>query len=365
MPAYLTLLDSSANRVYRRSAPILAAAELSVTAGWARQIRPAELNGAGAVRFEAEQIDAPGLAAQSSGLVTFEAVGDLLRPVALPSIDAMDDDLLTIPKYQGKTSESFTRLLLHVTASQVVRAGRPAACGGLDVLDPLAGRGTTLLAAWTTGNNGYGVEADGKAVDALAAFVKTYLRTKRFKHSARMSPVRRDGRTMGRRFDAEVRLAQATHDRPANSGLPTLQLTVFTGDTRDSAALFGKRRFDAIVTDAPYGIVHGARRRGELSRSPAALLAEAIPVWAGQLRPGGAMGIAWNTYSLGRTELAGMLADAGLDVRDGGAWGDFEHRVDHAIVRDLVVAVRACDDQPRGSMTAVPAPQAAPASRSS
>ncbi|GAA2183029.1 SAM-dependent methyltransferase [Brooklawnia cerclae] len=334
MPAYLTLLASSANRVYQHSAPALAAAELAVTAPWASGIRASDLCGAGAVRFDADDLDELALAAQSSGLVTFELVGDLLRPVGLPSIEAMDDDLLTIPKYQGKTNESFTRLLLHVTLSQVSRPGP------LDVLDPLAGRGTTLLAAWVAGHNGYGVEADDKAVDALAAFIKTYLRTKRLKHSAGVTPVRREGRTVGRRLDAEVRLAEPTHDRPAHPGLPTLRLTVFTGDTRTSAELYGKRQFDAIVTDAPYGVVHGARRGSESSRSAAALLAEAVPVWARQLRPGGAMGISWNTLSLGRADLVGMLADAGLEVRDEEPWRAFGHRVDQAIVRDLVVAVR-------------------------
>ena len=350
------LLDPSANRVYREATPALSAAELAVTSDFAHSISPATLGSAQGLRFSADEIDELALAAQSSLLAGFEETGaGLLRPLDLPDLDVMDDDLVTIPKYAGKTNEAFTRMLLHLVCSQVSRPGP------LDILDPLAGRGTTLLAAWQAGHNGYGVEADAKSFEALAGFIKTYLRTKRIKHSADVTPVRRNNHTVGRRLDAEARLDEATHDHPAMPGRPHLRMTVFTGDTRDSAALFGRKRFDAIVTDAPYGIVHGAERRGQdrrgssskhgrkpgqkpptapgRDRSPAALLAEAIPVWRSQLKPGGALGISWNTFTLPRAELVEMLADAGLRPRDEGPWQQFAHRVDASINRDLVVAV--------------------------
>lgn len=338
MPTFLTLLSPTANRVYRQATPTLAAAELAVTADFARQISTTTLGTADALRFEADEIDELVLAAQSAHLVSFEETPGGLRPLDIGTTAVLDDDLVTIPKYQGKTNELFTRLLLHLTLSQIDRPGP------LEVLDPLAGRGTTLLAAWQAGHHGFGVEADDKSFEALAAYLKTYLRTKRLKHSAQVSPVRRDGRSVGRRLDAEARLADATRDQPARPGLPTLKMTVFTGDTRDSAALFGRKRFDAIVTDAPYGVVHGAEQNRsakggrQRDRSPGALLAEAIPIWRSQLRPGGALGISWNTLTLPRGELVAMLADAGLKVHDDGPWRDFQHRVDSSISRDLAVA---------------------------
>lgn len=334
------LLDPSANRVYRQATARLAAAELAVTTDFVSDITVDRLGNAPALRFRADEVDELALANQSSQLVTFEQADGRLAPLELPRVEVLEDDLLTIQKYQGKTNEAFTRLLLHLTCSQVRRPGP------LTVLDPLAGRGTTLLAAWLAGHHGYGVEADDKAFEALAGYLKTYLRTKRLKHSADITPVRRDGRNLGRRLDVTVRLGAPTHDRPARPGLPNLELTVFTGDARDSAALFGRRRFDAIVTDAPYGVVHGAQRtratRGERQRdrSPAELLGEVVGVWASQLRPGGALGIAWNTFSLPRAELARVLTEAGLTVRGEGAWLDFAHRVDSAINRDLMVGVR-------------------------
>ena len=66
-----------------------------------------------------------------------------------------------------------------------------------------------------------------------------------------------------------------------------------------------------------------------------------IPVWTQLLRPGGAMGIAVNTRVSPRDDVMGLLADAGLEPCDSGPWHGFEHRVDQAIVRDVVVATRA------------------------
>lgn len=338
------LLNPAANHVYRQATPALAAAELEVTAPFVTAIEPTTVGGADALRFSADDPDELVLAGQSSLLACFEENGGWLRPLELPELRVLDDDLVTIPKYPGKTNEAFTRLLLHLTLSQVARPGP------LEVLDPLAGRGTTLLAAWQAGQHGYGVETDEKAFDALVSYLKTYLRAKRIKHSVQVTPVRRDGRSIGRRLDAEARLDEATRDRSARPGQPRLKMTVFTGDTRDAAALFGRKRFDAIVTDAPYGIVHGAEHRGQgrqnthghqngRDRSPQGLLSEAIPVWRSQLKAGGALGIAWNTYTLSRAELLEMLAETGLHGLDEGPWLNFEHRVDSSIVRDLVVAV--------------------------
>jgi SAM-dependent methyltransferase len=258
----------------------------------------------------------------------------LLRPVALPRPDRFDDDLVTIPKYAGKTNEQFTRLLLNVTLASCRRdSDRPAT-----VLDPMSGRGTTLSTAWILGHHAFGVESDPKAVEAQASFLRTYLRRKRLKHRLTTNPVRRDGKPFGRRLDAEV--------RPDDGG-PELQLTVFTGDTRDSATLYGKRRFDAVVVDAPYGVVHGSARGpsggNARDRSAAGLLAEAIPVWARQLRPGGALGVSWNTLGLQREGLAEIARGAGLTPLTAGPYLRFGHRVDSSIHRDLFVATVASD----------------------
>lgn len=337
MTSCLVLLAPSANHVYAAQAPEVCAAELELTCPGHGPWRQETIAGVHYLRGEVDPGDpavASALARASAALACFTTddldVPPMLRPVQLPRVDALDEDLVTIPKYRGKTNEQFTRLLVNLTLASL--QGSPARRRDkgerLAVLDPLCGRGTTLQTAWIAGHDAYGVELDPKAVEALAAHVTTWLRRKRLKHSAGMTKVRREGRSLGRRFDAEIRLD------------PPLHMGVFTGDGRDSARLWGQRTFDAVVCDAPYGVVHGAQSETGRDRSPAELLAEALPVWAGQLRHGGALGCAWNTYGLAREDLTDLLADAGLEPLHGPAHNRLAHRVDSSIHRDVVVAVK-------------------------
>lgn len=324
----LVALAPSANRVYAGSAPTLVAAELQIMLGADVAVQPVMVAGVPYLELDAD--DAATLAALgrlSAFHAAYERVGDLLRPILVTRPDQFEDDLVTIPKYTGKTNEQFTRLLVNVT----VAALRRPADGPLSLLDPLSGRGTTLSTGLTLGYDVAGVEVEAKAVEAYAAFLKTYLRRKRVKHTVAVNPVRRQGRSLGRRLDAEI--------TPPGGGR-ALTLSVFTGDTRQSAALYGKRRFDAVVSDAPYGVVHGSAASGLRERSAAGLLADALPVWAGQLKVGGALGLAWNSLGLTRERLTAIAVEAGLQPMAEGPYRQLAHRVDASIHRDVLVAVR-------------------------
>ena len=333
MPRFLMLRTPSANRVYAGESGPLTAAELTITAPTLTEIDTVEIAGVSYLAFESAGLNdalLETLARQSACFALFEDEGQLLRPVPLPAAFALDDDLITIPKYQGKTNEQFTLLLMGVTLASIAR--EPS--GPRQILDPLAGRGTTLSTALLLGHDAYGVEGDAKAFEQMASFYKTYLRRKRIKHTAEIRPVKRDGKSVATRFDAEI---VTTAGR--------LKVGAFTGDTRQSGELFGKKKFDAIVTDAPYGVAHGATTdvrgtSGRRDRSPAGLLREALPVWSAQLMHGGALGLSWNTLGLTREDLAAMLVEAGLNPQSGGAWERFGHRVDSSIHRDLMVAVK-------------------------
>lgn len=339
MPRHLLLVNPSANRVFAGQAAALAAAELELCVPGVSDVEPTTLAGVDYVAYTADDAHAADVARLSSTLALFAAEGELLRPVEAPRDDVLDDDLVSIPKYQGKTNEQFTRLLLGVTLAQV-RKPRPRRV----VLDPLCGRGTTLSLAWTLGCDAGGVEGDEKAVEAYAAYLKTYLRRKRLKHTAELRPVRREGQALGQRFEATL-----TDPSRTSTGL---SMTVFTGDTRTSAELFGKKKFDAVVADAPYGVVHGSHSDvrgtfGRRDRSAAGLLRESVPVWAEQLTKGGAMGLSWNTLGMPREDLAQVMTDAGLTVMSDGPWLRLGHRVDSSIHRDVIVGVREIAS-PRG-----------------
>jgi hypothetical protein len=337
MADHLILLAPSANRVYASEANRLVAAELKVLLGAHDHpvIEPVTLARIGYLALATDSLDeqvTSALGRLSGFYAAFQREHDRLLPVEVRTPDLFDDDLVTIPKYPGKTNEQFTRLLINVTLASM---RRPAG-GAVSILDPLCGRGTTLSTAMMLGCNAAGVEAELKAVEAYAAYLRTYWRRKRLKHSLELSPVRREGKIIGRRLNAEV--IPVGRDRP-------VALTVFSGDTRQSAALYGKRKFDAVLADAPYGVVHGSHTdvhgtSAKRDRSAVGLISEALPVWARQLKTGGALGLSWNAIGLRRERLLELVADAGLEPLDFGPYRDFAHRVDSSIRRDIVVAIK-------------------------
>jgi hypothetical protein len=330
---YALLVAPSANRVYTQSAPDLTRAELAAFSAGALENRvgPAAVRTIAGKAYLAFETDEPlseddlgVLGNLSSGFALFELLdGDLLRPLATPALDRFDDDLITIQKYSGKTNENFTRLLLNVTALASAWGGQ-FATRTFTVLDPVAGRGTTLNQAVMYGWNALGIEVDGKDVDAYAAFLKTYLRQKRLKHSADITPVRREGKKLGRRFDVEF-TATGQH------------LALFEADTTNARALLKRQSADLLVADLPYGVVHGARTQGKLQRGPLDLLEAALPGWVELIKPGGAVGLSWNTHVAPRQQAIELLEAHGLAPLDSAG---FEHRVDQAILRDILLARR-------------------------
>src|SRR5690242_4182173 len=118
---YALLIAPSANRVYASEATRLTGSELAMF-GTVLSVPPTEvaeesLGGVPYVGFTAAltEADLAYLANLSSIYVLFDVVGDLLRPVPLHPLAHFDDDLITIPKYAGKTNEQFTKLLLNAT----------------------------------------------------------------------------------------------------------------------------------------------------------------------------------------------------------------------------------------------------------
>jgi SAM-dependent methyltransferase len=351
MQQYAILISPSANRVYARTAARMAANEIRVFSehvldGEIEDVEETALGGVPYLVFRSDSLtgrDLRLLANLSSLHALFAVRGRMLEPIAVERLDRYDDDLTSILKYVGKTNEQFTKLLLNVTAATALppdrllndrEVGGGAAGGTVKVLDPMCGRGTTLNQAAMYGWDGFGVEVDKRDFEAYSGFVPRWLRDKRLKHQAFTSRVKRDGRAIGQRTRVEF---AATKEWYRDGDLQVLEIV--NTDTLRSGEVFKKRAFDLVVTDAPYGVQHAAVRGSrELTRRPTELLEAAIPVWTELLRPGGAIGLSWNTYMTAREDLAAMLEDAGLEVMDAEPFLDFEHRVDQAINRDLIVA---------------------------
>lgn len=334
---FALLVSPAQNRVYAQQGSALAVAELRAVSEQAlgsalSDVREQVFGSVGYVTFGVAEGSALSALARdwlsnlaaTFALFELEADGKLV-PLPLSRWDQLDSDLLTIQKYTGKTNEAFTKLLVNVTLAASAFAGekRP-----LSVLDPLCGRGTTLNQALMYGFHATGVEHDKKDYEAFALFIQRWVKDKRLKHSAVAGHVK---------GHPKLDLAFGLDKERFKAG-DTQRITFVNADTLSVGEVFPRRSFDLIVTDAPYGVQHGAQTAQALSRKPLELLEGAIPVWRKALRSGGAIGISWNNLVLRREELSKILAENGLAPCDSAAYRGFEHRVDSSIQRDLIVA---------------------------
>ena len=332
MPSYALLVRPAANRVFGGDAAALLTSALRVVdrvahGGRLDDIATATIAGIEYVTFDADaELDertTTMLGTLSSTYALYGREGDLLRPVPASPLDRYDDDLVTTQRYVGKTNETFTRLLVNVALAVAPPSTHPR------ILDPLCGRGTTLHHALLLGGDALGIDLDAKDTEAYATFLKTWLQEKRIKHQLDATAGRRRFRvTIGRKG------AAASDERQL--------VDVATADTTEAPTLFGKATVDAIATDLPYGVQHGARSgaAATLSRRPSDLLVEALPAWRAVLRPGGGMALSWNTRVLPRDALVAIVVDAGFELPELGDDVAFSHRVDRTITRDVVIARR-------------------------
>jgi SAM-dependent methyltransferase len=345
MSRYAFLLLPSFNRVYAAASAHLAQTELEVFAaameGRVDDIGTSDIAGVPYVTFGCDDLsarDAALLGNLSSLYALFQVADDeMLRPVPAPRLDRLDDDLLTILKYQGKTNEQFTKLLLNVTLLSS-RFADEMLTRRLRVLDPLCGRGTTLNQALMYGFDAWGMDIDKRDVEAYSAFIQRWVKDKRLKHQAEFVPIRRDKKVIAHRL--RVSFAATKEEYKAGD---VQQLDVVLAESDKAPNFFRADSADLIVADLPYGIQHGSTAGGHpggtsLTRSPLDLLTECAPAWAKVLRPGGALGISWNTFVAKREDAAEALNAAGLTVLDSGPYLKFRHRVDQAINRDILVA---------------------------
>ena len=82
-----------------------------------------------------------------------------LKPIVIKREDFIDESISTILKYTGKTNELFTRMMINVAYYSQDRTG------DIRLLDPIAGKGTTLYEGIIKGYNVYGIEIGDKIVN--------------------------------------------------------------------------------------------------------------------------------------------------------------------------------------------------------
>jgi len=331
---YRFLLLPHANIRYQESLNQLGQSELRCmlhAMGIAAPVTVEHLGGAAFLTFECDPLTDAQLASLSrhSALTLMcQEEGGLLRPLERPDHDYLPRDLAEVLKYKGKTSAVFTKMMINLAlcASSFDGAKQP-----ITVLDPLCGRGTTLFTALQCGMNSVGIDMDHKDLKEAADYFSRYLQFHRLKHKLDQGSRTVKGQPVP---DAVYTLAQ---NKAAYQAGDTRTLRLMLGDTALIGPLLKKTPAELIVTDLPYGVQH-APQEGRRAGSFAGMLRRVLPAWKEALKPGGAMAISFNTLTLPRQTLMEVVDAAGFEVLAEAPYDHFEHFVEQAVTRDVVVA---------------------------
>jgi len=330
---YAILFNPGHNRVYFETSLKLSVSEFNIVAQKSNaQVRT--IAGIEYLTFDTDteltQSEIKILSDLSFIYALFMIEGEYFKPVAKLNDDFVDDSISTILKYSGKTNEIFTRMMINVgyysqTNTQNIR-----------LLDPLAGKGTTLYEGLIKGYNVYGIEIGDGVVNESYHFLHKFLETAKYKFettSIKTSGANKSYTALRHTFETAK-----TKEDFKNKNTRTIEM--IAGNSMYADKFYKKNFFDLIVGDLPYGVQHSNvtnEKQSSMTRNPTELLNACLPSWLEVLKPGGVVVLSWNVNVVNRKQMEQIFAEHGLNVKNDGAYSQFEHRVDQAIVRDLVV----------------------------
>ena len=346
MKNYLILQHPGHNRVYYKLSGALALAELKVASRQLQtpcaEIGIEELEGVRYLSLTTEKeltsFDFEILSRLSFVFALFEGVVQdektLLLPILQQDYHYLDPKISSLLKYQGKTNELFTKMMINVALLSSDFSHQDQ----LSLLDPVAGRGTTLYESAVYGFDVTGVELEASSSLAMTQFFKKYLKDERYKHTHQRRMVSGKNKAQGV-YAEEFEYAR---DKADFKSIETRQhFNIITGPSQQCASYFKSESFHLMVGDLPYGVAHGNTSDSSsrsVTRNPLELISECLPQWKKVLKKGGVIVLAWNSFLISRQVLAKTFEDLGFEVLSEEPYGDFEHMVDKAIKRDIIVA---------------------------
>ncbi|MCH4888425.1 hypothetical protein EZV73_12610 [Acidaminobacter sp. JC074] len=261
----------------------------------------------------------------------FKVVDESFMPVKKVPERYFGEDLSNRLKYNGKTNEMFTRMMLNLA----IYTSKYYAKEVINVFDPVCGRGTTLFEAMIRGHHAYGAELDKRSVSELGQYFQRYLKEGKYKHQVVRGKAIQNKLVLGETFEAYIGTSKEEVKKKTGKTIKVLR-----GDTTQSNLYFKKQSMDVLVGDLPYGVQHMSKHDEGHSRSVDELLDASFKAWYQLVKKGGALALSWNTYTNTRDELKEKLEQAGFTVIDDEIYLGFHHRVSQAINRDVIVAIK-------------------------
>ncbi|GMQ55921.1 DNA methylase [Vallitalea sediminicola] len=342
MNKYVILANPGHNRIYFDSALKIASSELEAIAGAydmkINNIEEVELGLPASIGFstdrELKDEDFRVLGFSSIYYALFEIVeGELLRPICIPDFHTFPESMVQILKYNGKTNEQFTRLMVNLALSSCNTHSNK-----ITLFDPMCGKGTTLYEGFIRGYDVKGIEINAQWTKEIGTYLIRFLKEGRYKHKAINS---KQSNSKGKKIADVFTLTSAANKIDYNNGnIQTFQM--FNSDTTLANILVKKKSCDIIVSDLPYGVQHGSKNNkgSDISRSPLELIKTAIPAWNHALKVKGSMVLSYNEFTMKYRDISTVLQENGFKVLNEPPYNDYLHRVNQSINRNLIVAVK-------------------------
>lgn len=339
MKTYIILANPGHNRIYFDAALQMAANELRAVAQMGDfEIMAMEMGYPGlpfALKFETSTLTGTQLKTLSKlslYYTLFEVAGDLLKPITIEDFHSYPESMVQILKYTGKTNEQFTRLLVNLAESACQTNTKKKT-----LLDPMCGKGTTLYEGFIRGLNVRGTDMNQKYIDEIKHFVVKFLKEGRYKH--KLTKIRQTD-SQGRK-PANGFSIIAAPDKTSFNMKHYDEINVLALDSRKCSEYIKKKSVDMIVSDLPYGVQHGSKKhQGHMERSPFSAVSESLEGWTRVLKTNGSIVLAFNEYTLKYEDLSTLLTQKGLKVYTEEPYNNLLHRVDQAINRNVIVAIK-------------------------
>lgn len=258
----------------------------------------------------------------------FEYKDNLLKPIEKNNLEYINNNISSLLKYSGKTNEYFTKLMINIGSFLIEKEDN------INLLDPICGKGTSLYEGLSQSYNCYGIEIASKVVDETAVFLRKFLENEKFKFKYKKEKFSGANKS----FKAEKNIFEITKTKESKD---IKIFEVVSSNTIYSDKIYKKDYFDIIVGDLPYGVKHSNitnEKQNSFTRSPKELLESSLTAWKNVLNENGVLILSWNTFLLKRKDFEEILKSKGFKVLDNENLINFEHRVDQAINRDLIVA---------------------------
>ncbi len=237
---------------------------------------------------------------------------NLLRPLESKADYHLHEDFVIGNRFKGKTNEHLTQLLINVALAALDE--NPG--NNLKLLDPMCGRGTTLLWALRYGINAKGIEQDATALIDIHRNLKKWTKLHRQKHKLTEGFIGKPNKQQQGKF--------------INFSIPTNTLRLAVGDARHADQIYKKDRFHLIACDLPYGVQHFT---DDKTRNPLAVIEQCVNPWKQCLHRNGVIVLAYNCNNPKRQDLINTFEKEGFTAQPFSA----KHRMSESIVRDVVI----------------------------